>query len=118
VWQVAARVPGIGVQQYPVERDIVAERSHRAAQSEPTSSGALHPASPEEAVGVPAAEQLTVRDTAGKVYLPLQITLQESRFEPQHEDEVRREAPAEAIVEGVIWTAFIVFASDRDAPAT
>ena len=119
VWQIHSGIPGIGVQQYPVEVDIVAERYTRGARS-PSNPGpvALRPMSPEEARGVATEVQLTVHNAAGRVYLPLQLRLQESRFEPEHYATALEEAPAEALVDGVVWTVFIVFASDIDAPAT
>ena len=119
VWQVHAGIPGIGVQQYPVELDIVAERAQLAArhQSNP-GPFALRPMSPEEAKGVAAELQLTVHDAAGRVYLPLQVRLQESRFEPEHYASALKEAPPEALVDGTVWTVLVVFASDSDAPAT
>lgn len=73
--------------------------------------------SPEEAAGVPAEVQLTVHDGTGRVFHPLMLRLQESRFEPQHYDDALKEAPAEAMVDGVVWTVFVVFASEADAPA-
>ena len=76
IWQVAPPVPGFGVQQFPVEPDIVVQRYQRAARPQPHSgSGALHPVSPDEAKGVPVEKQLTVHDASGQVYLPLQISL-------------------------------------------
>ena len=119
VWQIHAGIPSIGVQQYPVEPDIVAERAQLAArhQSNP-GPFALQPMSPEEAKGVAAELQLTVHDAAGRVYLPLQVHLQESRFEPEHYASVLKEAPPEALVDGTVWTVLVVFASDADAPAS
>jgi len=74
--------------------------------------------SPDEAKGVPAERQLTVQDDAGNVHLPLQIHLRESRFEPEHYANVLNEAPAEALVDGVVWTVLVAFASALDAPRT
>jgi hypothetical protein len=74
--------------------------------------------SSKQADGVPVAQQLTVRDATGGIYLPLQISLRESRFEAKHCANVLREAPAEAFVDGVVWTVFVVVASENDAPAT
>jgi hypothetical protein len=117
IWQIHAGIPGIGVQQHAVEPDIVAERANRAAQHQSNSGPvALRPMSPEQAAGVAAELQLTVHDATGKVYLPLQLRLQESRFEPEHYASVLKEAPAEAIVDGVVWTVFVAFASETDAP--
>jgi hypothetical protein len=119
VWQVAARVPGLSVQQYPVEADIVAQRYQRAARPQPRSGPVpLRPVSPNEAKGIPPEQQLTVHDSLGRVYLPLQIALHESRFEPEHYAGVLREAPANALVDGVVWGVLVVFASELDAPAT
>ena len=73
--------------------------------------------SPDEAKGVPAELQLTVRDSGDRVYLPLQIALRESRFQPEHYANVLKEAPPEALVDGVVWTILVVFASETDAPA-
>jgi hypothetical protein len=74
--------------------------------------------SPDEAKGVPVEKQLTVHDASGRVYLPLQISLLESRFEPEHYADALREAPPNALVDGVVWTILVVFASEIDAPAT
>ena len=111
MWQIAARMAGIGVQQHPVEPDIVGQRYQRATRT-PANSGpvALRPISPDAAEGVPVEKQLTVHDDQGTVYLPLQLMLQESRLEPEHYAGVLREAPASALVDGVVWTVFIVFA--------
>jgi hypothetical protein len=117
IWQVAPPVPGIGVQQHPVEPDIVAQRYQRSARPQ-RSSGELQPMSPDEAKGVPVEKQLTVHDASGRVYLPLQISLSESRFEPEHHADVLREAPPNALVDGVVWTVLVVFASEMDSPAT
>jgi hypothetical protein len=119
IWQVAPPAPGIGVQQHPVEPDIVAQRYQRSARPQQSSGPvALHPISPDEAKGVPVEQQLTVHDASGRVYRPLQISLLESRFEPEHYAEALREAPANALVDGVVWTVLVVFASESDAPAT
>jgi hypothetical protein len=45
------------------------------------------------------------------------LRLQESRYEPQYYGEVLKEAPAEAMVDGVVWTVLVVFKSPTDAPA-
>ena len=79
---------------------------------------ALQPMSPEEARGVPREVQLTVHDAEGRVYLPLQIRLEEVRYEPAQYDIALREIPAESLINGSVWCAFVVFASDLDAPAT
>ncbi len=73
--------------------------------------------SPEDAKGVPAELQLTVHDADGRVYRPLQVRLQESHFEPDHYASALQEVPSEARINGVVWTVFVVFASDDDAPA-
>lgn len=119
IWQFAPPLPGIGVQQRPREPDIVAQRYQRATRPQ-TSSGpvALHPMSPDEAKGIPIEQQLTVHDAEGRVYRPLQISLLESRFEPEHYADALREAPPNALVNGVVWTVLVVFASEIDAPAT
>jgi hypothetical protein len=117
IWQVAWPIPGMGVQQRPVEPDIVAQRYQRAARPQPHSgSGALHPVSPDEAKGVPVEKQLTVQDASGRVYLPLQISLLESRYEPEHYADALREAPPHVFVDGVVWTVLVVFASAVEAP--
>jgi hypothetical protein len=74
--------------------------------------------SPDEAKGVPREVQLTVHDAEGQEYLPLQVRLQEVRYEPAHYEAVLREIPAEALINGSVWCAFVDFASDLDAPAT
>jgi len=117
VWQFAPPIPGVGVQQRPVEPDIVAQRYQRAAGRQ-ASSGALHPMSPDEAKGVPAEKQLTVHDASSRVYRPLQISLLESRYEPEHYADALREAPPNVLVDGVVWTVLVVFASEVDSPAT
>jgi hypothetical protein len=120
VWQVHVPIPGFAaVHQYPVEPDIVADRGRRdATRSVNPGSVALHPMSPEEAKGVPRDVQLTVRDGEGQEYLPLQVHLEEVRYEPAQSETVSREIPAEALINGSVWCVFVVFASDRDAPAT
>jgi hypothetical protein len=120
VWQVHPPIPGFAaVHQYPVEPDIVAERARRDATRQVNPGPvALQPMSPEEAQGVPREVQLTVHDAAGRVYLPLQVRLEEVRYEPAHYEIALREIPAEALINGSVWCAFIVFASDLDAPAT
>ena len=120
VWQVHAPIPGfVAVHQYPIEPDIVAERG-RAAPTRQVNPGpvALHPMSPEKAQGVPREVQLTVRDADGREYLPIQVHLEEVRHEPAQYEIILREIPAEALINGSVWCAFIVFASDLDAPAT
>jgi hypothetical protein len=120
VWQVYPPIPGFAaVHQYPVEPDIVAERERRDGTRQVNPGPiALQPMSPEEAQGVPRELQLTVHDAAGRVYLPLQVRLEEVRYEPTHYEIALREIPAEALINGSVWCAFIVFASDLDAPAT
>lgn len=118
-WQFAPPIPGIGVQQRPVEPDIVAQRHQRSTPPQPSSGPvALRPMSPDEAKGVPAERQLTVHDASGRVYRPLQVSLLESRFEPEHYADALREGPPHALVDGVVWTVLVVFASEIDAPAT
>lgn len=118
VWQFHHGIPGIGVQQRAVEPDIVAERYQPGARQQPNpGAGELKPMSPDEAKGVPPELQLTVRDSGDRVYLPLQIALRESRFQPEHYANVLKEAPPEALVDGVVWTIMVVFASETDAPA-
>ncbi len=120
VWQVRPPIPGFAaVHQYPVEPDIVAERGRRDATHQVNSGPiALQPMSPEEAQGVPREVQLTVRDAEGREYLPLQVLLEEVRYEPAQYEVALREIPAEALINGSVWCAFVVFASDLDAPAT
>jgi hypothetical protein len=118
VWQFAPPISGVGVQQRPVEPDIVAQRYQRAARPQPSSGpAALHAVSADEARGVPAEQQLTVHDASGRVYRPLQISLLESRYEPEHYADALQEAPSNALVDGVIWTVHVTFASELDAPA-
>lgn len=52
------------------------------------------------------------------MHLPLQIRLQELRYEPEHYEIALREVPAEALMNGSVWWAFLVFASEIDLPAT
>ena len=120
VWQVNPPIPGFSaVQQFPVEPDIVAERARRDATRKVNPGPvALQPMSPEEARGIPREAQLTVHDAESRVYLPLQIHLEEVRYEPAQYEIALREIPAEALINGSVWCAFIVFASDLDAPAT
>jgi hypothetical protein len=117
IWQVAPPIPGVGVQQRPIEPDIVAQRYQRAMPHQ-SSAGPLHPMSPDEAKGVPVEQQLTVHDASGRIYRPLHVSLSESRYEPEHYADALREAPPHALVEGVVWTVLVVFASEVDAPAT
>ena len=117
IWQIAPLIPGIGVQQHPVEPDIVAQRHQRSAPPR-RNSAALQPMSPEDAKGVPVERQLTVRDARDRVYRPLQVSLLESRYEPEHYAAALQEAPPNALVDGVMWTVLVVFASEIDAPAT
>jgi len=119
VWQFAPPIVGVGVQQRPIAPDIVAQRYQRATRSQPSSGPvALHPMSPEEAKGIPTEKQLTVHDESGRVYRPLQLSLLESRYEPEHYADALREAPPNALVDGVVWTVLVVFTSTLDAPAT
>lgn len=120
VWQLHTPILGFpGVHQYPVEPDIVADRARRSAAREVNPGPVeLQPMSPEEAQGVPREVQLTVRDAEGRLYLPLQIRLGEVRYEPAQYEIALREIPAEALSNGSVWCAFVVFASDIDAPAT
>ena len=117
IWQIAPPIPGFGVQQRPVDPDIVAQRYQRSARPQPN-TGALHPMSLDEKKGVPVEKQLTVHDASGRVYLPLQVSLLESRYEPEHYADALREAPPSALVDGVVWTVLVVFASEIEAPAT
>ena len=119
VWQIHQPFFGIGVQQQPVEPDIVAERDHRAKSRRPNSGPvALEPMSEEQIAGVPRELQLTIRDEQGQVWLPRQIWLGEIRYGPEHIERAGREAPPEALVNGSIWCVAVGFASDSEAPAT
>lgn len=120
VWQVHLPVPGSSsIHQYPVEPDIVAERSrHGPGREMNTGHVVLQPMSPEEAKGVPRDIQLTVQDAGGRMHLPLQIRLQELQYEPEHYEIALREVPAEALMDGSIWWAIVVLASEIDLPAT
>lgn len=120
VWQVQLPIPGLSaIHQYPVEPDIVAERSrHGPGREVNPSHVVLQPMSPEEAKGVPRDIQLTVQDAGGRAHLPLQIRLQELRYEPEHYEIALREVPAEALMNGSIWWAIVVFASEIDMPGT
>jgi len=119
VWQFAPPIPSVGVQQRPVEPDIVAQRYQRATRRQPSSGPvALHPMSPDEAKGVPVEQQMTVHDASGRVYRPLQLSLLESRYEPEHDADALREVPPSALADGVVWTVLVDFASELDAPAT
>ncbi len=118
VWQIHVPMAGMGVQQHPVAPDIVAQRGETTAHYSPhRSSAAQEPMTAEQAQGVPEERQFTVRDNAGKVYRPLQLRLMESRFEPSHFDDVLREVPGEALIDGSVWNVFVDFASVTDAPA-
>jgi hypothetical protein len=119
VWQFAPPFPGMGVQQRPVEPDIVAQRYRRATRAQPSPGPvALQPMSPDEAKGIPVENQLTVHEASGRIYRPLQVVLRESRYEPEHYADALREAPPNALVDGVVWTVLVVFTSELDAPAT
>jgi hypothetical protein len=119
VWQVHFPIPGFAaVHQYPVEPDIVAERACHATRQVNPGPSELQPMSPEEAKGVTREVQLTVQDAEGRAYLPLQVRLEEVRYGPAQYETVLREIPAEALINGSVWCALIVFASDLDAPAT
>ena len=120
IWQVHPPVPGFAaVHQYPVEPDIVAERFRRDGTRQVNPGPvALEAMSPEEARGVPREIQLTVHDEEGRVYLPLEVRVEEVRYEPANYQIALREIPPEALINGSVWCAFVVFASDRDAPAT
>ncbi len=99
--------------------DIVAERWRHGSVAEVNPGHVvLQPMSPEEAEGVPRDVQLTVQDAGGRVHLPLQIRLQELRYEPEHYEIALREAPAEALMNGSMWWAIVVFASEIDLPGT
>jgi len=119
LWQVQLPVlGGSSIHQYPVEPDIVAERSRNGSGREGNPGPIeLQLMSPEEAKGVPREIQLTVRDADGRVYLPLQIRLQEMRYEPTHQEMALREIPAEALMDGSVWWVFVAFASEIDVPA-
>ena len=117
VWQIRPFLPGVGVQQKPVDPDIVAERGRRAAAPQPNAGPqALGPMSPEQIAGVPPEMQLTIRDERGQVWLPRQIHLLEVRYEPERAAMALREAPPEALVEGSIWCVSAAFESAVDAP--
>lgn len=117
VWQIHQPFFGVGVQQQPVEPDIVAERR---ARNRPRNSGpvALEPMSKEQIAGVPRETQLTIHDEQGQVWLPWQIWLGEIRYGPEHIEIARREAPPEALVNGSIWCVDVAFDSDSEPPAT
>lgn len=120
VWQIAwPPEAGVGVQQHPVEVDVVAERAQRDA-SRVNNPGpvALEPMSAEAVAGVTRDVQLTVRTADGAVYLPRQLHLQEVRYEPVLYEAALREAPREVLINGSIWCVLVVFASEADAPAT
>jgi hypothetical protein len=120
VWQVNPPIPGFAaVQQFPVEPDIVAERARRDATHQGNPGPvALQLVSPEEAQAVPREVQLTVQDAEGRVYLPLQVHLEEVRYEPAQYEIALREIPEEALINGSVWCVFVVFDSALDAPAT
>jgi len=117
VWQVKPRLPGFGLLQHALKPDIVAERYRNTGSS--NSDAPVERAWPVTADAPPAVlveHQLTIRDASGRVYLPQSIAIRESRFEPKQFAGVLREAPAEALVNGVLWTIHAVFMSEIDSP--
>jgi hypothetical protein len=120
VWQMQLPSSGLpAIHQYLLEPYIVAERQHRRAAGQVNQGPVeLRPMSPEEAQGVPREVQLTMHDGGGRVYLPWQIRLEEVRYEPAQYEIALREIPAEALINGSVWCAIVVFVSDIEAPAT
>ena len=116
VWQVHAPLPGLGVQQYPVEPDIVGERGS-AARRVPNRSGpvALQRMTPEEIRGVEKAAQLTIRDGVGNVCLPLQLHITEFRYPPDGRDAVLSSEPDAPFVGDSVWLASVVVESEDEA---
>jgi hypothetical protein len=114
VWQVHPFF-GMGVQQDPIEAEIVGVRDRRPSKY--PSSGALEPATPEQIAGVSREVQLTIRNEAGQIWMPRQISLREFRYNPEDLERARRDVPAEALINGSIWLVFAGFDSPTDAPA-
>ena len=113
VWQVLPFF-GMGVQQDPMEPLVHGEPDPEVGKY--PSSGALEPAPPEKIAGVPREVQLTIRNDEGRVWLPRQVWLREIRFRPEDIERARRETPAEALVDGSVWLAFVGFDSDTGSP--
>lgn len=114
VWQVTFQVHGrVIVHQDPITPDVLAERERGPSPSQSRRSHvALTPMTAEEAVGVAPDQQLTVRDTSGRVSLPAQIRLQEVRYGPEHLDALQQQVPRAALREGSCWWVFIADADD------
>ena len=113
VWQVLPHF-GMGVQQDPIDAETFGVPDRRPSKY--PSSGALEPATPEMIAGVPRDVQLTIRNEAGQIWMPRQISLREIRYRSEDLERARREIPVEAFINGSIWLVFAGFDSASEAP--
>ncbi len=111
VWQIFMGFPGLGVEQMPVEVDVLATREQRLErQSTHARHVVLQEMSPEEIAGVPPAQQLTMRNGTTVPILPQQIQLRAMQFSAEHHERVLRDVPAEAIDGDLVWMVTASFA--------
>lgn len=66
--------------------------------------------------GVPRDVHLTIRNEAGQIWMPRQISLREIRYRSEDLERARREIPVEAFINGSIWLVFAGFDSASEAP--
>ena len=110
VWQfrhsLSRRAP---VFQHAVPPDIVSERHRPHARPTASAVVALGPGPPVRQRGVPREQQLRVIGDVG-AELPIRsVQMMESRYEEKDFAVPLREVPAAALVNGSVWTVFVVF---------
>jgi hypothetical protein len=113
VWQfrVLLGSPGV-VGQHHIDPDIVSERASNHTQRGTAGPVVLKPMTAEEAQGISVDRQFRIVDTDGNELPVRSIQVMESRCEAKDYSTLLRELPITALVNGSVWTVFIVF----DAP--
>ena len=115
VWQfrhsLSRRAP---VFQHAVPPDIVSERYRpRARDSGAAAAVAPSPMPAERRQGVPREQQFRVVSAAGAEIPIRAVRIEESRYEEKDFAVPLREVPPAALVNGSVWTVFVVFTRER-----
>ena len=110
LWQVrhslSRRAP---VFQHAVPPDIVSERHRPHAQPNESAIVVLGPGPPAPQRGVPQEQQVRVVSDAGAEIPIRSVQVMESRYEENDFAVPLREVPPAALVNGSVWTVFVVF---------
>lgn len=115
VWQVQFSSSEIGVQQEFIEPDAEAERDPRSARHQQNSRRvAGRRVAPGESKGVPPELQFTIRDAAGKSYLPHQLVL-EKGLVPEEFANALVGGTTASLFDGGVWTVAVFFEPGSEA---